>query len=169
MISFSDILAVIGLFVLRIGVPIAVVAGLAYALKRLDKRWQAEAEEQLTAQPPAVRPATQPAKQPVKQPAVSVPAAAAAAKAAAAERERVRVDKAGRPLPFDPTSLQPGLVARAEGRACWDVKGCAKSAYEQCAAYANPTQACWQARLEAEGKIPDACPSCEIFQRYPMI
>ncbi len=161
MITFSDILAVIGLFVLRIGVPIAVIAGLAYALKRLDQRWQAEADEQLAARPPAAQPAARPLKQPVKEPAVSIPAAAkAAAAAVAAERERVRVVEQAR--------LQPGLVARAPGKPCWDVKGCAKSDYEKCAAYAHPGQACWQARLEAEGKIPDGCPTCEIFQRYPL-
>jgi hypothetical protein len=36
-------LAVVGLFVLRLGVPILLVALVGYALHRLDARWEAEA------------------------------------------------------------------------------------------------------------------------------
>ena len=36
-------LGVVGLFVLRLGVPVAVVALVGYALHRLDAKWEAEA------------------------------------------------------------------------------------------------------------------------------
>ena len=34
---------VVGLFVLRIGIPLAIVFGIGYGLRRLDAKWQAEA------------------------------------------------------------------------------------------------------------------------------
>ncbi len=37
-------LGVLGLFVVRLGVPLAVVALVGYALHRLDAKWEAEAE-----------------------------------------------------------------------------------------------------------------------------
>lgn len=40
----SEILALTGLFLLRIGVPLAVTALIVWGLKSLDARWQAEAE-----------------------------------------------------------------------------------------------------------------------------
>lgn len=53
------ILSVIGGLLLRFGVPIALTALLAWVLRRLDARWQLEAEQQLAAQAaPAYRPST---------------------------------------------------------------------------------------------------------------
>jgi hypothetical protein len=41
-----------GMFMLRIGVPLAITLGVAYALRRLDAKWQAEAWAELeTSQP----------------------------------------------------------------------------------------------------------------------
>jgi hypothetical protein len=52
-------LTVLGGLLIRFGVPIAVTALLAWALRRLDARWQLEAERQLAAQAsPAYRPST---------------------------------------------------------------------------------------------------------------
>ena len=52
-------LTVIGGILLRFGVPIALTALLAWALRRLDTRWQLEAEQQLVAQAgPAYKPST---------------------------------------------------------------------------------------------------------------
>jgi hypothetical protein len=151
MINFADILVVIGLFVLRIGVPVAIMAALVYSLKRLDQRWEAEARAQQAAEQPARQVAkTQPATaQPVARPA--------------------RVDAPVAQMPFDPTRrTQAGLLPMGENQHCWDVKACAETNYEKCAAYQHPDQPCWQARLQAEGKIPESCPSCEIFQNYPL-
>jgi len=45
--TLTAILAVITGFALRLAIPIAITAIAIYFLKRLDIRWQAEAEEQL--------------------------------------------------------------------------------------------------------------------------
>jgi hypothetical protein len=39
-------LLVLGLFILRIGVPLAITVGIGYVLTRLDAKWQAEADQQ---------------------------------------------------------------------------------------------------------------------------
>ena len=43
MISVTEVLYIIGLFVLRLGVPIAITLTIAYFLHRLDARWEKEA------------------------------------------------------------------------------------------------------------------------------
>lgn len=53
-------LAVIGGLLLRFGVPIAITALLAWALRRLDARWQLEAERQQATQAAQVAPAYTP-------------------------------------------------------------------------------------------------------------
>lgn len=44
MSSISEIVAIVGLFVLRVGVPLAITGFIVWSLHRLDARWQAEAE-----------------------------------------------------------------------------------------------------------------------------
>jgi hypothetical protein len=39
----DEILGVAGLFILRLGVPIAIMAVIGYGLRRLDAKWEAEA------------------------------------------------------------------------------------------------------------------------------
>lgn len=39
----EEILVVVGLFVLRLGVPLAITLAVAYGLHRLDARWETEA------------------------------------------------------------------------------------------------------------------------------
>jgi hypothetical protein len=41
-----SVLLIVALFVLRLGIPLLVTLGIAYALSRLDARWQRETEEQ---------------------------------------------------------------------------------------------------------------------------
>ena len=41
--GFTQALIIIGLFLLRLGVPIAITAAVAYLFHRLDLRWQREA------------------------------------------------------------------------------------------------------------------------------
>jgi hypothetical protein len=43
-----ETLALISLFILRLGIPIAVTVAIAGGLRRLDARWQAEADAQRT-------------------------------------------------------------------------------------------------------------------------
>ena len=44
--SLSNTASIIVLFVLRLGVPLLITLALAYSLKRLDARWQAEADSE---------------------------------------------------------------------------------------------------------------------------
>lgn len=44
MTTLMDVLLVVGMFLLRIGVPLLITLALGYALSRLDARWQAEAD-----------------------------------------------------------------------------------------------------------------------------
>jgi len=51
-------LAVVGIFLLRLGVPLAITLAVGYWLRRLDAKWEAEAlgqweEEEVPAQAPA--------------------------------------------------------------------------------------------------------------------
>jgi hypothetical protein len=39
----EEILAITGMFLLRLGVPLAITLAVGYALRRLDARWEAEA------------------------------------------------------------------------------------------------------------------------------
>jgi hypothetical protein len=49
--SLSSIWSIVLLFVLRLGVPLLITLGIAYGLKRLDARWQAEARQQRQVEP----------------------------------------------------------------------------------------------------------------------
>ncbi len=46
----GQVLIVIGMFILRLGVPLAVTLGIGYLLRRLDARWEAEAIAERTHQ-----------------------------------------------------------------------------------------------------------------------
>jgi hypothetical protein len=156
MMNLIDILAVVGMFALRIGVPIAVMSGMVYLLKRLDQRWEAEARAQQQARM-SQQAAEQPAQRPSERPAPGK-----------------RVPAPSAPIPFIPppaypTSPQPGLMMAQPSQSCWDRWGCSESAKAKCAAPQHPGVPCWQARFDAEGKIPEACVNCEYFQRYPLM
>lgn len=157
MLSFMDLLAVVGFFALRIGAPLLAMAGVVYFLKRLDRRWEAEAR--------AMQERTQPAARPAVQPSAPRPGT------------KVRVPVAPQPaLPWLPPpavgrlpAQQPGLMAMPAPQACWTAKGCSESQQASCAAPQHPELPCWQARFDAEGAIPEDCVKCDVFQRYPMM
>ncbi|MGC8780977.1 MAG: hypothetical protein ACP5UQ_08950 [Anaerolineae bacterium] len=152
MLDFMDLLAVVGLFALRVGVPIGITAGLVYLLKRLDRRWEMEARVLQERGKEAMQPAAQPGT-------------------------KVRVPVSPQPtLPWVPPPAigpgpapQPGLMVAAAAQPCWATKGCSEGQRASCAAAQHPEVPCWQARFDAEGAIPDQCTNCEIFQRYPMM
>jgi hypothetical protein len=162
MIDFVDMAVVAGMMFLRIGVPLLIVLAIGYGLKRLDRRWEAEArarEAKMASEQPGIRPQvpapqpTVPARRPGKQPVTP------------------------QPLPFVPPaalnkeSQRPVMYAQAgmsaAGKHCWDEKGCSDNKKQTCAAATHPEQPCWQARFNAEGHIPEECVHCDIFQRYP--
>lgn len=159
MMSFIDTLSVIGMFLLRVGVPLAVTAGLVYLLKRLDRRWEEEARAEQRAHEAAGMPAEQPA---LPQPA---------------ERPEAPKRAPAPEIPFIPPPAypdrrqQPGLGAQAGqvAQRSSNAKGSSADKVAKCGAPQRPDQPCWQARLAAEGHIPEECVSCDIFQRYPVM
>jgi len=40
----SEVVVITGMFVLRLGVPLAITLAVGYLLRRLDAKWQAESE-----------------------------------------------------------------------------------------------------------------------------
>lgn len=48
--SLPNVLLLVLMFFLRLAVPLLITAAIAYGLKRLDAKWQAEAERQATAE-----------------------------------------------------------------------------------------------------------------------
>ncbi len=57
MLDLTDIAVFTGLLLLRVGVPALIVLGIGYFLKRLDRRWEAEArayQAKVAAEQPAV-------------------------------------------------------------------------------------------------------------------
>jgi len=152
MLDFLDIVGLTVMVLLRFGVPLALMAGAAYFLKRLDARWEAEARASQ-----AVEAAEQPAIAP------QAPARPAQRRAPAPGPLPTFI-----PPPVDKSvPLQPGMMMAASAQHCWDQKGCTEDAKASCAAPANPGVPCWQAHLDAEGKIPEQCVECDVFQRYP--
>ena len=153
MINFTDMLVFAGMLFLRFGVPLLIVIGIGYLLKRLDRRWEAEAwAEQQKAKEAGV-PAEQPSV-PAPAPRPSVPA---------------RTPAPAPVLPFIPPPVretprpQPGMtVSKASQRG-------SDASKAKCAAPQHPEKPCWQARFDAEGAIPEDCVGCDIFQRYPMM
>ena len=156
MLNLLDVMVVAGFFLLRIGVPVLVMAALVYGLKRLDQRWEAEAR--------AMQQRTQAAEQAGTQPQPQKP------------RTVVRVPGAQPQLPWvpppsaDKRPVPPaGLLTAPAAQPCWSIKGCSESQRAQCAAPGHLEVPCWQARFDAEGAIPETCVKCDIFQRYPMM
>ncbi len=158
MLDFLDVVGLVVMVLLRFGVPLALMAGAAYFLKRLDARWEAEARAAQSAEA-------------AEQPAIALEAPALPVQPARPAQRRA---PAPGPLPtFIPPPaaksipLQPGMMMAATAQHCWDEKGCTEEAMASCAVPANPGVPCWQAHLDAEGKIPEQCVECDVFQRYP--
>ena len=154
MLDFLDIVGLTVMVLLRFGVPLALMAGAAYFLKRLDARWEAEARV-------ASRRGCRGRR-------------ATGDRAPGARSPRTAPPRGPRPIPtFIPPPvdnsirLQPGMMMAASAQHCWDEKGCTEEAKASCAAPANPGVPCWQAHLDAAGKIPEQCVECDVFQRYP--
>lgn len=136
--AFIDTLTILGVFFLRLGVPILLVIGVGYLLRQLDARWEAEAWAQKEAQT-----AARPVIHIEKRPAPSIwpsPTALPASLVGAF-----------------PTALD------VFGQSCWEMKNCAPSTREQCPAYQQPGSPCWLAHQQAEGQIPEPCYNCHIF------
>ena len=69
--TFIDTMVMIGFFTLRLVVPMLLVVGVGYMLRRLDRKWEAE----LWAQAEAEKMTLQPVQQPMPQMEYPLPAA----------------------------------------------------------------------------------------------
>ena len=128
----TEILYIVGLFVLRLGIPLAITLVIAYFLRRLDSRWEKEARSE--------------------QEAGSV------------TREEEKEKTVSVPLVHIPSPASIPATFDSDGKPCWEInKACTPIKMEQCPAYHDPSVPCWQARRQAEGRIPVECYHCEIF------
>jgi hypothetical protein len=50
---------------------------------------------------------------------------------------------------------------------CWVFNHCEEKTRDACPAYANPSLACWVARLRAEGQLPGKCARCPLYSSAP--
>ncbi|MCB0154532.1 MAG: hypothetical protein KDF65_07030 [Anaerolineae bacterium] len=115
---FEQTIIIVGMFVVRLGVPLLITLAVGYWLRRLDEKWQAEALARQTAEAPAV------------------------------------------------VEPEPNFTLyKVIDRPCWEVKGCPAALSQQCPAFEQPGRPCWQARYQAEGRLPATCYSCPIFAR----
>ncbi len=65
--SLPNVLLLVLMFVLRLGVPLLITVAIAYGLKQLDSKWQAEAEQELPGRSTTVQKRlSQPSAAPVK-------------------------------------------------------------------------------------------------------
>ena len=47
---------------------------------------------------------------------------------------------------------------------CWIVRSCPDEKRNHCPAYAQPELACWSARKQADGRLPNLCLTCILFK-----
>lgn len=133
-------LGVIGLFILRLGVPLAITLAIGYCLRRLDAKWQAEAQAQrLMAQDEVQH---------------------------GLEAESLTVREKEVPGLGEIPGKRAELTLksfRINNQPCWLLKDCPEASRLNCPAYQYPYLSCWMARYRATGQIPSQCYSCEIF------
>lgn len=167
MLDFMDFAVFVGMLLLRFGVPALVIVAIGYGLKRLDARWEAEArayQAKVAAEQPAVQPeapqpvAPQPARRPGKQPVTPQPLPFIPPQPATREQRPGMYAQAG-------VVTAPGM--KAAGKQGWEEKKCSEAVQAAYGVSGNPDIPCWQARLKAEGQVPEDCVTCDIFQRYP--
>lgn len=128
----TEILYIVGLFVLRLGIPLAITLIIAYFLRRLDAKWEDEARSEQ--------------------------------EAGRVTREVEEEKTVSVPLAHVPPPAPISAAFDSYGKPCWEInKDCNPIKMEHCPAYQDPSVPCWQARRQAEGRIPVECYHCEIF------
>ncbi len=132
--SLPNSVLIVLLFILRLGVPLLITLAIGYVLGRLDAKWQAEAEAERQAEMQAQ---AAKAQTPLKP---SAPAA-----------------------PYQLPARQPLAGWAMAGTPCWSLKGCTEATKAACPATRQPSVPCWAARLNAEGQLPQACQSCQLY------
>lgn len=70
-------------------------------------------------------------------------------------------------------SIPPAMAEPASEKSpglklpCWVLNNCAEQTRNACPAYANPSLACWLARLRADGEVPARCAGCPLYTGAP--
>ncbi len=129
----SHLLLLLLLFVLRFGVPLALLALLAYGLRRLDERWQEEGRAQQQVDPP-----------PLPDTGVGNLSQAATG-----------------PQPL--MAQGPITKRQVLSTPCWQIKQCSEQERLSCPAFSDPSTLCWLARRQETGYIPYGCYRCSLF------
>ena len=73
------------------------------------------------------------------------------------EAEEQAASARPQPAPTPAILAQP---SRSQAVACWLLNNCSE---QDCPAYKQTGVLCWQARLQAENKLPAKCADCEIY------
>jgi hypothetical protein len=131
--GLTNVLLILALFFLRLGVPILVTVAIGYGLCKLDAKWRSEAEREARGE-------------------------------AGVRTDEIMPQLAGQPMAIRlPEAVPASMFAVAGGAPCWDVKGCSEAMRANCAAFRQPAVPCWQARTQAEGRLPAPCKSCHLY------
>jgi len=68
------------------------------------------------------------------------------------------------PAPAPSPAPSPAIALPTLTVPCWILRNCDEAVRADCPACKQPGIPCWLARLRAEGKLPEGCPDCEIYE-----
>lgn len=81
-----------------------------------------------------------------------------------------RQDAAGVARPSIPVAMAARTDEALRPRVpCWVFNNCNEKTRNACPAYANPSLACWVARLRADGRQPAKCAGCRLYAGAPAL
>ena len=84
------------------------------------------------------------------------------------EKEEAAQTPARPAIPL-PMAARPTTRLSTPALPCWVLNNCDEKTRNACPAYANPTLACWVARLRAEGRVPAKCVDCALYTGAPIM
>jgi hypothetical protein len=84
------------------------------------------------------------------------------------EREDKARSVAQPPIPLPMAARTPTEAPKSK-IPCWVFNNCDEKKRDACPAYANPSVACWLARLRAEGRVPAKCAGCALYTGAPAL
>lgn len=113
---------IVGMFLLRLGIPLAITLAVGYWLRKLDAKWEAEA---------------------------------------VARREQAG-QSTFRRTPYARAEIDINKIIRER---CWDINKCPQMVKVECPAWKQPNLACWEARTNTEGHLPEKCHNCELYEK----
>jgi len=66
------------------------------------------------------------------------------------------------------TVVATNIVAN-NGDRCWEIKKCDPELRKDCPGFKNQMIPCWLARTQAEGTLPEGCPTCPLYEANPSL